>query len=150
MIKLTSFNLEKIQLEGKHYGLVQNMSLDNKVKLYIEKDFFDWLKKYQAISDDEIEIGKMYAIEKDKKEYGVIGSKGINEDGYLELVYAIKKNMRDRGYGTKVLEEITPYLLEQVKNILQDIEEIKFVTMTTSDVCRHPLVQKIIDAYEKI
>ena len=40
--------------------------------------------------------------------------------------------------------------LEQVKNILQDIEEIKFVTMTTSDVCRHPLVQKIIDAYEKI
>lgn len=39
--------------------------------------------------------------------------------------------------------------LEQVKNILQDIEEIKFVTMTTSDVCRHPLVQKIIDAYEK-
>jgi len=38
--------------------------------------------------------------------------------------------------------------LEQVKNILKDIDEIKFITMTSSDVCRHPLVQKIIDAYE--
>lgn len=38
--------------------------------------------------------------------------------------------------------------LEQVRNILQSIHEIKFITMTSNDVCRHPLVQKIIDAYE--
>lgn len=38
--------------------------------------------------------------------------------------------------------------LQQVKEILQDIKEIKFIIMDTSDVCRHPLVQKIIDAYE--
>lgn len=117
MIKLTSFNLEKIQLEGKHYGLVQNMSIDNKIKLYIEKDFFDWLKKHQASSNDQIDVGKMYVVSKDGREYGIVGSEGINEDGYLDVVYAIKKNMRDRGYGTKVLEEITPYLLEHVKDI---------------------------------
>ena len=40
--------------------------------------------------------------------------------------------------------------LEQVKNILKDIEEIKFVTLTSEDVCRHPLVQKIIDAYDNL
>ena len=40
--------------------------------------------------------------------------------------------------------------LEQVKNILNDIEEIKFIYMSSNDVCRHPLVQKIIDAYDKI
>lgn len=38
--------------------------------------------------------------------------------------------------------------LEQVRSILKDIDEIKFVTMDSSDVCRHPLVQKIIDAYD--
>jgi phosphate starvation-inducible PhoH-like protein len=38
--------------------------------------------------------------------------------------------------------------LQQVKDILQGIKEIKFIVMDTSDVCRHPLVQKIIDAYE--
>ena len=40
--------------------------------------------------------------------------------------------------------------LEQVRSILSEINEIKFITMTSNDVCRHPLVQKIIDAYDKI
>lgn len=38
--------------------------------------------------------------------------------------------------------------LKQVQEILNDIKEIKFIIMDSTDVCRHPLVQKIIDAYE--
>ena len=38
--------------------------------------------------------------------------------------------------------------LKQVQEILNNIEEIKFIVMDSTDVCRHPLVQKIIDAYE--
>ncbi|MGQ9631246.1 MAG: PhoH family protein [bacterium] len=38
--------------------------------------------------------------------------------------------------------------LVQVKDILKDIEGIKFVWLTKSDVVRHPLVQEIIQAYE--
>ena len=38
--------------------------------------------------------------------------------------------------------------LKQVQEILNDIKEIKFIIMNSTDVCRHPLVQKIIDAYE--
>ena len=38
--------------------------------------------------------------------------------------------------------------LKQVQEILNGIKEIKFIIMDSTDVCRHPLVQKIIDAYE--
>ncbi len=38
--------------------------------------------------------------------------------------------------------------LLHVKNILQKIDEIKFCNFTKQDVVRHPLVQKIIGAYE--
>ena len=39
--------------------------------------------------------------------------------------------------------------LLQAKKILSDIEGIKFCTFTKDDVVRHPLVQQIINAYEK-
>ncbi len=40
--------------------------------------------------------------------------------------------------------------LIQAREILAHISEIKFVNFTKEDVVRHPLVQKIIDAYERI
>ncbi len=39
--------------------------------------------------------------------------------------------------------------LEQTKKILQDINEIKFVEFSHNDVARHPLVAKIVRAYQK-
>lgn len=38
--------------------------------------------------------------------------------------------------------------LKQVQRVLKDIEGIKICTLTNKDVVRHPLVQKIINAYE--
>ena len=43
-----------------------------------------------------------------------------------------------------------PSGLIETKNILQGIEGIKFVFFSKSDVVRHKLVQKIINAYEKL
>ena len=34
--------------------------------------------------------------------------------------------------------------------ILGDIKAIKFIKLQTKDVVRHPLVQAIIEAYEKV
>ena len=39
--------------------------------------------------------------------------------------------------------------LTEATRILSDIEGIGMITMTNQDVVRHPLVQKIISAYEK-
>ena len=39
--------------------------------------------------------------------------------------------------------------LIQAVRILKDVKEIGFVELTSDDVVRHPLVQKIIECYEK-
>lgn len=39
--------------------------------------------------------------------------------------------------------------LKMAKSILENIQNIGFVTLTSKDVSRHPLVQAIIDAFEK-
>jgi phosphate starvation-inducible PhoH-like protein len=40
--------------------------------------------------------------------------------------------------------------LVQAKGILEGIRGIQFVYFSREDVIRHPLVQEIIDAYEKL
>lgn len=39
--------------------------------------------------------------------------------------------------------------LNSVREILKDIPEIPFIHLTREDVVRHPLVQKIVHAYER-
>ncbi len=39
--------------------------------------------------------------------------------------------------------------LDIAMKVLKDIDEIGFANLTSKDVVRHPLVQKIVDAYEK-
>ncbi len=39
--------------------------------------------------------------------------------------------------------------LTHAKKVLKDISEIKFIELTKMDIVRHPLVQKIIESYEK-
>lgn len=63
------------------------------------------------------------------------------------------------GYGSKavVTGDLTQIDLGEGKrsgltdaaNILKDVEDIGIITLTNKDVVRHPLVQKIINAYEK-
>jgi phosphate starvation-inducible protein PhoH and related proteins len=62
------------------------------------------------------------------------------------------------GFGSKAvitgdvtqvdLPKSTPSGLRHAINVLQNVEEIKFTFFKADDVVRHPLVQKIIQAYE--
>ena len=63
------------------------------------------------------------------------------------------------GFGSKVVitgdlsQKDLPFCsesgLEQAVSVLKNVEEIGFCTLTNKDVVRHPLVQKIVQAYEK-
>jgi len=63
------------------------------------------------------------------------------------------------GFGSKVVitgdlsQKDLPFStesgLEQAATILKDVEEIGFSYLTSKDVVRHPLVQKIVHAYDK-
>ncbi|MDD5826570.1 MAG: GNAT family N-acetyltransferase [Bacilli bacterium] len=120
MIHLRTLNLEKVS-EIEHYDLIKNLERDSKVQQYISKNLSRWLSKHQAESEDKIEIGKSYVIEKDNHYIGIVGSLSFSNEGILEVWYAIKKNFREKGYGEKILAEITPYLIEHVQG-LNDIE----------------------------
>lgn len=120
MIHLRTLNLKKVS-KIEHYDLIRNLERDSKVQQYISKDLPRWLSKHQAESEDKIEIGKSYVIEKDNHYIGIVGSLSFSNEGILEVWYAIKKNFREKGYGEKILAEITPYLIEHVQG-LNDIE----------------------------
>lgn len=63
------------------------------------------------------------------------------------------------GFGSKVvvtgdmtqrdLPMDTPSGLDVAVKVLKQIEDISFITLTDKDIVRHPLVQKIVQAYEK-
>ena len=68
MIKLDTYWLEKLDIYGRHYSLLQGMSMDKKIQLYIARDFLKYLSEYQAVSDDKIEVGKDYpGIEEERE-----------------------------------------------------------------------------------
>ncbi|MCR5155628.1 MAG: PhoH family protein [Butyrivibrio sp.] len=62
------------------------------------------------------------------------------------------------GFGSKVIitgdatqKDLAPDVksgLDVAKAVLKDIDEIQFINLTSADVVRHPLVQKIVKAYE--
>jgi phosphate starvation-inducible PhoH-like protein len=62
------------------------------------------------------------------------------------------------GFGSKVIitgdatqKDLAPDVksgLDVAATVLKGIDEIEFITLTSSDVVRHPLVQKIVKAYE--
>ncbi len=63
------------------------------------------------------------------------------------------------GFGSKVVitgdlsQKDLPFQtqsgLEQASKVLEQVEDIGFSYLTNKDVVRHPLVQKIVHAYEK-
>ncbi len=71
----------------------------------------------------------------------------------------IKMFLTRIGYGSTVvvtgditqidLPRHTESGLKQVINILDDVQGISFTTFNSSDVVRHPIVQKIVSAYEQ-
>ena len=62
------------------------------------------------------------------------------------------------GFGSKVIitgdatqKDLAPDTrsgLDVAESVLKGIDDIAFCTLTSSDVVRHPLVQKIVKAYE--
>ena len=116
MIKLRNFNLEKID-KIKHYSLLMKLNRDKNINKYISHNFISFLDKHEAKSDDKMEIGKAYVVNKDKKNIGVVGTLDMSSTGVVEVWYSIDKDLRGKGYGEKVLAQVTPYLIENIKGL---------------------------------
>ena len=88
---------------------------DKNINKYISHNFISFLDKHEAKSDDKMEIGKAYVVNKDKKNIGVVGTLDMSSTGVVEVWYSIDKDLRGKGYGEKVLAQVTPYLIENIK-----------------------------------
>ena len=97
------------------------LNRDKNINKYISHNFISFLDKHEAKSDDKMEIGKAYVVNKDKKNIGVVGTLDMSSTGVVEVWYSIDKDLREKGYGEKVLAQVTPYLIENIKG-LNDIK----------------------------
>lgn len=121
-ISLRNFNLEALNLSDKeHYYVVNRLSMEPKVIRYISPDLKKFVKE-PAIKEEIVANGT-YVIRKNNDDdiIGVVGSKELDEHGILELWMALNPSECGHGNGTKILEEITPYLIEKIKG-LNDIK----------------------------
>lgn len=84
MIHLRTINLEKID-EIKHCCLLMRLDRDDKVRAFISRNFMEWIQKQRSVSDEKIELGKSYVVEKDNRYVGVVGSLSLDRNGFLEV-----------------------------------------------------------------
>lgn len=119
-IKLKTLALENLNMcNSEHYILVKKSVRDENSKKFVSKNMDKFVK--EPIDESKFEDGKTYILKDKEKLIGFIGSKKLNSNGVLEFWYNIDADYRNNGYATKVLEEITPYLIENIDG-LKDIK----------------------------
>lgn len=119
-IKLRTLELENLNLNDMdHYCLIKNNENDFTTKKYISNNLMKFVK--EGNDEYHFETGKTYILKDKRKLVGLIGTKKMRPNGVVELWCNIDKTFRGMGYGKKSLEEITPYMIENVDG-LNDIE----------------------------
>ena len=150
MIHLRTFNLEKIN-ECKHYSLIKSMEMDDDVNRYVSKYFSSWISFYVSEGDEVIELEKSYVIENNNKYVGFVGSLELSSDGVLEVWYALSKEYRNKGYGEKLLGEVTSYYIENVNGvngICLNVDKYNIVSQKVAISNGYTKVSEEDDVYE--
>lgn len=118
-IKLRKLELENLNMDkNEHYLLIKRNSRDESSIKYVSRNMEKFVEEPNT---DKFETGKTYVLKDAEKIVGFIGTKKLKPNGILEFWCNIYKNERNNDYATKVLEEITPHLIENVDG-LKDIE----------------------------
>lgn len=119
MIELRTLNLDKFDLNNDdHNYTLKKISNDNLSRGFVSTNFERFIAEN---NNEEIKDGATFVL-KDKDEIvGLIGTKKMDDRGFLEIWCSIDSEYRGKGYATKSLEQITPYLIENVTG-LNDIK----------------------------
>ena len=118
-IKLENFMLEEFKDDNKDFfNIVKEFDMDDQINKYIistEDSYSDIVHYYNSYSDDSI-YNSIYLVKLlDGQIIGSIELDGMSDDLYIN--YCILKKFRNNGYCTRLLREITLYLLKDVKKI---------------------------------
>ena len=123
-IRLESFILEEFNEESKDYfNIVRKFDMDEQINKYIiaTEDSFSDIVHYYNLYNDSI-YNSIYLVKLlDGQIIGSIELDGKKDDLYIN--YCVLKKFRNNGYCTRLLREITMYLLRKVKSISLLIKE---------------------------
>ena len=124
-INLKHFILEQFNYNNQeHFKMIDIFDQDKEIDKYIistEESFRDVIDYYRLYTDDTI-YNKIYLVKLLSGEIvGSIELDGKSSDLYIN--YSIIEKYWNKGYCTKLLKEITIYLLEEIKHISLLIKE---------------------------
>lgn len=94
---------------------VKDMKDDQLVGNYVTKSIDNILNK--SINDNKIMIGSGYIVCDGRKLVGYVRPAELLDINTLELHYAVHPDYRRQGYGSKILVEVSDYLLKHIKDI---------------------------------
>ena len=124
-INLKHFILEQFNYNNQeHFKMIDIFDQDKEIDKYIistEDSFRDVIDNYRLYTDDT-NYNKIYLVKLLSGEIvESIELDGKSSDLYIN--YSIIEKYRNKGYCTKLLKEITIYLLEEIKHISLLIKE---------------------------
>lgn len=120
-IKLRKLSLEAINLVNKDHRIALNRASGFDGVRYVSSNIMNLVK--EPTREDIVEPGGTYILKHGEDEIGILGTKELDVTGVMELWSIINPSERNKGYATKTLEEITPYLIENI----QGLNDIKLV-----------------------
>ena len=101
-----------------------SLDRDGSINKYISNNFISFLDKHEAESDDKMEIGKAYVVNKDKKNIGTIN-------------YCSSKDKTSVVAGTELNpDEEKSYVIEVNKKYLADkktVKDIKYISILSDN-----------------
>lgn len=122
VIKLESFDLEKINIKNiEHLKLIKEFEFDNLVRKYNYPYSGSFYNLVVSNGYSPTIFNNFYAIRHKER---LIGYIEIEDSKNIYLNYALLKKERKKGYATKVLKELSNYLLTNYRSKLDSVYTI--------------------------
>lgn len=114
-IKLNSLQLITYKEDKKkHFRFVKEMKNDPLMCHFVTDKPDEYLMNTK---DDSDTIGSTYLVAKEKDLIGYVRFAELDKEGTLDLHYAVHPDQRRKGYGTKILIEVSDYLLKNINEV---------------------------------
>ena len=115
-IKLNSLVItEYCSIDKRKYRFIREISKDQLVNYFVSNTMDEWLEESEGLND--LIIGPAYIIEDNRKLVGIIRLAALDDEGILNLHYAVHHDYRKQGYGTKILSEVRSHIFKNMPDV---------------------------------
>lgn len=115
-IKLDSLYItEYCQNDKRKFRFIKEVKEDPLINQFISNHIDIYLEGSK--NSTNLKVGPAYIIGDERKLVGLIRLANLDLDGTLNLHYAVHPDYRRQHYGTKILAEVSKYLLINVQDV---------------------------------